>query len=91
MKAIRRGDDHDLVQAAHVDIERIPGEQRRAMEADEEEQAKLLKASRIARWLTLFMAISFLVLWPMPMCGCFYLFTCLSFPLQIWVNAQSNI
>ncbi|KAI4921315.1 hypothetical protein J4E85_008660 [Alternaria conjuncta] len=75
MKAIRRGDDHDLALAANVDLEQIPGEQRRAIEADEEEQAKLLKASRIARWLTLFMAISFLVLWPMPMYGSSYIFS----------------
>jgi hypothetical protein len=75
MKAIRRGDDHDLADAAHVDLERIPGEQRRAIEEEEQEQAKLTKASRIARWLTLFMAISFLVLWPMPMYGSSYIFS----------------
>ncbi|EFQ92407.1 hypothetical protein CFE70_010403 [Pyrenophora teres f. teres 0-1] len=75
MKAIRRGDDHDLALAAHVDLERVPGEQRRAIDAEEEEQAKLLKASRIARWLTLFMAVSFLVLWPMPMYGSSYVFS----------------
>jgi Na+/proline symporter len=75
MKAIRKGDDHDLADAAHVDLERIPGEQRRAIEKEEEEQAKLTKASRIARWLTLFMAISFLVLWPMPMYGSSYIFS----------------
>ncbi|EDU47488.1 Urea active transporter [Pyrenophora tritici-repentis] len=75
MKAIRKGDDHDLALAANVDLERVPGEQRRAIDAEEEEQAKLLKASRIARWLTLFMAVSFLVLWPMPMYGSSYIFS----------------
>jgi len=75
MKAIRKGDDHDLAAAANVDLERIPGEERRAIEKEQEEQDKLFKASRIARWLTLFMAISFLVLWPMPMYGSGYIFS----------------
>lgn len=75
MKAIRRGNDHDLAIAVNVDLERIPGEERRAIEKEQEEQDKLFKASRIARWLTLFMAISFLVLWPMPMYGSGYIFS----------------
>ena len=75
MKAIRRGDDHDLALAAHVDLEQIPGEQRRAIEEEQEEQTKLLKASRIARWMTLFMTIAFLILWPMPMYGTGYIFS----------------
>ncbi|KAF1935558.1 urea active transporter [Clathrospora elynae] len=75
MKAIRKGNDHDLAMAAHVDLERISREQRRAIETETEEQAKLLKASRIARWLTLFMAVAFLVLWPMPMYGSGYIFS----------------
>lgn len=75
MKAIRRGDDYDIAAGAHVDLERIPGEQRRAIEEEDEEQRKLYKAARIARWLTAFMAISFLVLWPMPMYGSGYIFS----------------
>jgi Na+/proline symporter len=75
MKAIRRGDDEDLALAANVDIERIPGEQRRAIEEDEQEQAKLWKAARIARWLTVFMTLALLILWPMPMYGSGYIFT----------------
>jgi hypothetical protein len=75
MKAIRKGDDYDVAAAAHVDLERIPGEQRRAIEEEEEEQRKLYKAARIARWLTAFMAVSFLVLWPMPMYGSGYIFS----------------
>ncbi|KAF1828405.1 urea active transporter [Decorospora gaudefroyi] len=75
MKAIRKGDDHDIADAAHIDLERIPDEQRRALETDAQEQAKLAQASRIARWLTLFMALSFLVLWPMPMYGSSYIFS----------------
>ncbi|KAF2030541.1 urea active transporter [Setomelanomma holmii] len=75
MKAIRKGDDHDLAAAANVDLERIPGEERRAIEAEVEEQAKLTKAARIARWLTAFLALALLVLWPMPMYGSGYVFS----------------
>jgi len=75
MKAIRKGDDHDLASAAHVDLELIPGEQRRTDADEEEEQAKLLKASKIARWMTVFMTLAFLVLWPMPMYGSGYIFS----------------
>ncbi|KAJ4366197.1 urea active transporter [Neocucurbitaria cava] len=75
MKAIRRGDDHDLAAAAHIDLELIPGEQRRAIEQEEEEQSKLLKASKIARWMTVFMTLALLILWPMPMYGSGYIFS----------------
>ncbi|KAF2268268.1 urea active transporter [Lojkania enalia] len=75
MKAIRKGDDHDLAAAAHVDLELIPGERRHSIADEEEEQAKLYKASRIARWMTVFMTIALLVLWPMPMYGTGYIFS----------------
>lgn len=75
MKAIRRGDDHDLAAAAQVDLERVPGERRNSVTEEEAEQAKLLKASKIARWMTAFMTIAFLVLWPMPMYGSGYIFS----------------
>jgi SSS family transporter len=75
MKAIRRGDDHDLAAAAHIDLEMIPGERHRLAAEEEEEQAKLYKASRIARWMTLFMTLALLVLWPMPMYGSGYIFS----------------
>ncbi|KAF2735757.1 urea active transporter [Polyplosphaeria fusca] len=75
MKAIRKGDDHDLAAAAHVDLEMIPGERRHSINEEEEEQAKLLKASRIARWMTVFMTLALLVLWPMPMYGSGYVFS----------------
>ncbi|KAF2853618.1 urea active transporter [Plenodomus tracheiphilus IPT5] len=75
MKAIRRGDDHDLAVAAHVDLENIPGERRHSVIQEEEEQAKLMKASKIARWMTLFMTLALLVLWPMPMYGSGYIFS----------------
>jgi hypothetical protein len=75
MKMIRRSDDHDLAAAAHIDLEMVPGERRHSVIKEEEEQAKLLKASKIARWMTVFMAIALLVLWPMPMYGSGYIFS----------------
>jgi len=74
MKAIRKGDDHDIADEAHVDLELVPGENRTATD-EEAEQAKLYKASRIARWMTVFMTLALLVLWPMPMYGSGYIFS----------------
>ncbi|KAF2115100.1 urea active transporter [Lophiotrema nucula] len=75
MKAIRKGDDHDLAAAAHVDLELIPGERRNSITEEEEEQAKLWKAAKIARWMTVVMTLALLVLWPMPMYGSGYIFS----------------
>ncbi|KAL5398090.1 hypothetical protein PMIN03_001415 [Paraphaeosphaeria minitans] len=75
MKAIRKGDDQDLATDAHVDIELVPGERRNSVAEEEVEQAKLLKASKIARWMTVFMTLAFLVLWPLPMYGSGYIFS----------------
>ncbi|USW53561.1 Putative sodium/solute symporter, sodium/glucose symporter superfamily [Septoria linicola] len=75
MAQIRKGDDSDLAAAAHVDLEMIPGEQQKRQEDEAEEQSKLQRASKIARWLTVFMTLSFLVLWPMPMYGSAYIFS----------------
>ncbi|TLD23107.1 hypothetical protein PspLS_07591 [Pyricularia sp. CBS 133598] len=46
-----------------------------AVVAPEQDMAKLHRASRIAKWLTCLMSISFLVLWPMPMYGSGYVFS----------------
>lgn len=75
MKAIRRGDDHDVAAAAHFDLENVPGETPHSVVQEEEEQAKLLQASRIARWITVIMTLALLVLWPMPMYGSGYIFS----------------
>lgn len=75
MAQIRKGDDSDLAAAAHVDLEMIPGEQQKRQEEEAAEQSKLQRASKIARWLTVFMTLSFLVLWPMPMYGSAYIFS----------------
>ncbi|KAL1630543.1 urea active transporter [Neofusicoccum ribis] len=75
MRAIRKADDHDLAASAHVDLELVPGVTSSSADAEAAEQAKLKRASRIARGLTAFMTISFLVLWPMPMYGSGYVFS----------------
>jgi Na+/proline symporter len=74
MKMIRKGDDSDLATAAHVDLEMVPGEQRKREEEEASEQEKLQRAAKIARILTVVMTLSFLVLWPMPMFGSGYIF-----------------
>lgn len=75
MAAIRKGDDHDMAAEAHMDLETIPGE--RDITADEEaiEQAKLLRASKIAKAMTVILTLALLVLWPMPMYGTGYIFS----------------
>jgi hypothetical protein len=74
MLAIRKGDDTDLTDAADVDPELVPGGDRtNASEA--EEQAKLLKASKIAKIITGVMTLILLVLWPMPLYGTGYIFS----------------
>ena len=75
MAAIKRGDDSDLSAAAHVDLELVPGQVQHSDE-DQKERENLLRASKIARWLCLFLTISLLVLWPMPMYGSSYVFSC---------------
>ncbi|PPJ52389.1 hypothetical protein CBER1_09783 [Cercospora berteroae] len=75
MAQIRKGDDSDLAAAAQVDLEMIPGEHSKRQEEEAAEQSKLLRASKIARWLTVAMTLSFLILWPMPMYGSSYIFS----------------
>ena len=75
MKAIRKGDDSDLAAAAHMDLELIPGESRHSDNEEREEQHKLLRAGKIARWLTVFLTLALLIVWPMPMYGSNYVFS----------------
>ncbi|KAK0750913.1 sodium symporter family protein [Schizothecium vesticola] len=75
MRNIRKVDDHDIADAAHMDLEGIPGGQTHAQQEDELEQTKLAKAAKTARWLTIFLTLSLLVLWPMPMFGSGYIFS----------------
>lgn len=67
MKLIKRGDDHDLAAAAHLDLEMIPGGHMETAAEEESEQKQLQRAAKISRWLTVFLTLALLVLWPMPM------------------------
>ena len=75
MALIRRADDHDLADAANVDLELVPGETRNSIEEQQKEQHKLKRAAKIARSLTVVLTLSFLILWPMPMYGSGYVFS----------------
>jgi hypothetical protein len=75
MKNIKRGDDTELVRKASVDLEMVPGHGTTSTEADALEQAKLWKAAKIARSMTVFLTVALLVLWPMPMYGTGYIFS----------------
>ncbi|CAK7273417.1 urea active transporter [Sporothrix epigloea] len=75
MFAIRRGDDDN---ANGTDLENTLGScptTAVTTEASEEDTQKLVKAGRISKTVTTFMAVSFLVLWPMPMYGSGYIFS----------------
>ena len=76
MAAIRLGDDTEIALDAHTDLESIPGTQTIIdTQQTEKEQAKLRRASRIAKSLTVFLTVALLVLWPMPMYGSSYVFS----------------
>jgi len=74
MKAIRRADDHDLAQAAHVDLALVPGENH-DQAAEEAEQKQLSRAAFISRLITVLMTVALLILWPLPMYGAGYIFS----------------
>jgi len=77
MKAIRRGDDSDIIRRASVSVESdvVPTVTSQSAEQEAAEQKKLKKAAIISRSLTAFMTIALLVLWPMPMYGSGYVFS----------------
>jgi SSS family transporter len=75
MKDIKKADDHDLAFTAGLDIEEVPGGHDETAAEEEAEQAQLMRAAKIARWLTVFLTIALLVLWPMPMYGSSYVFS----------------
>ncbi|KAF2258220.1 Na+/solute symporter [Lojkania enalia] len=76
MKNIRLIDDSDVAEAAHLDISEMHG-RHTALSPEEEaaEQAKLFRASKIAKTTTATMTIILLVLWPMPLYGTGYIFS----------------
>ena len=75
MAAIRLGNDEDIAEDAHADLELVPGASGLTPEENEIEQKKLRRASRIARSLTGFLTLALLILWPMPMYGSEYVFS----------------
>ncbi|QIW97627.1 hypothetical protein AMS68_003145 [Peltaster fructicola] len=74
MKLIKRADDSDMAAAAHMDIEKIPGEIETEAELAQDE-VKLARAAKIARWMVIVLTLALLVLWPMPMLGSNYIFS----------------
>ncbi|KAJ5086019.1 hypothetical protein N7532_010790 [Penicillium argentinense] len=76
MRAIRKVDDSEVAAEAHVDLELVPGEGNPTSSAQtEEEERKLNRAALYSRTLTVFLAFSFLILWPIPMYGTSYVFS----------------
>jgi len=75
MQEIRKADDHDLADAANVDLELVPGEATVSATEEEAEQKALARASKIAKTMTVLMALALLVLWPFPMYGTGYIFS----------------
>lgn len=75
MMAIRKADDHDVADAAGVDIETVPGGHVETTDEFEEEQRKLVRAGKISKTMTIVLTLAFLVLWPMPMYGSGYVFS----------------
>ena len=75
MKLIRKGDDSDLAAAAHLDLELVPGETSQSEHEALAEQHQLQRAAKIARYMTLFLTLALLILWPFPMYGSGYVFS----------------
>lgn len=75
MAQIKLGNDEDIAEAAHVDLELIPGAAGLTQEQAAAEQKQLARASVIAKSMTGFMTVALLVLWPMPMYGTAYVFS----------------
>jgi SSS family transporter len=75
MMEIRRGDDHELTDAAGLRVEDVRGGQGETGTEFEEEQKKLKRAGKISKTATVIITLAFLVLWPMPMYGTGYIFS----------------
>lgn len=75
MGAIRKADDHDVANQAGVDLEEVPGGHVETAAEFEAEQKLLRKALKISVSTTVFMTLSLLVLWPLPMYGSKYVFS----------------
>ena len=75
MAAIRKADDHDVAEDAHIDLEYVPGEERQPADKQSAERAKLDRSAMVARIMTVTLTLALLVLWPMPMYGTGYIFS----------------
>jgi hypothetical protein len=75
MAQLRKADDHDLAAVAGVDLEETAGGHVETTDEFANEQAKLLRASKISKWTTVGLTLAFLVLWPFPMYGSSYVFS----------------
>ncbi|KAJ0159797.1 putative urea active transporter 1 [Colletotrichum tanaceti] len=85
MLNIRQADDHDVAANANAgagadaDVENVPEAPPPPPPpvepfADPDEKAKLDKAAKTARWLTVGVTLVLLILWPMPLYGTGYVF-----------------
>ncbi|EJP68324.1 hypothetical protein MY5147_003282 [Beauveria neobassiana] len=75
MGLIRQADDHELIVDSGLDEEAQREAERRVTVSQEEENEKLSRAFKIAVTVTTVLAVSLLVLWPMPMYGSRYIFS----------------
>lgn len=75
MNQLSKGDDTELIAAAHMDAELVPGQLSHTAMQDEEEQKQLQRSAKIARSLTVVLTLALLILWPMPMYGSGYIFS----------------
>ncbi|KAJ6101994.1 hypothetical protein N7486_004421 [Penicillium sp. IBT 16267x] len=75
MRQIRKVDDSEVAADAHIDIELVPGETGPSVTENEDEIRKLNKAALYSRSLTVFLALTLLILWPIPMYGTSYVFS----------------
>ncbi|KAK4227376.1 Sodium:solute symporter family-domain-containing protein [Podospora fimiseda] len=75
MMEIRKADDHDVVADEGLDLEDVQGGHEETAAEFEQEQANLLRASKISKTATVIMTLALLVLWPMPLYGTGYIFS----------------
>ncbi|KID89937.1 urea active transporter [Metarhizium guizhouense ARSEF 977] len=75
MMDIRRADDHDMLENEGLDAEAQRVAEMAEQANFDQEQRKLDRAFKIACIITISMALSFLILWPMPMYGSGYIFS----------------
>jgi urea-proton symporter len=73
MKQITRGDDSEMIRRASADASSV--NEYRDYTNDEQDQKHLMRAAKLARWMTVGMTLVFLILWPMPLYGSGYVFS----------------